>query len=192
MLAGRCEAYLTSPAVISTKEGRHVNRIAIAGLSMVLAAGITLSLTACGGAGAPSGPSSLNLAGTWTVKAVSTQGHGTSSGTAAVSQSGQGLGVNGSTTLAAPIGGMTVSQTGTALTGTITNSMKAATFNFTGTLFSGALTITGSTSCGVNSTQTLSMTATLASNAAQGTYTVSHTANCYSSTDAGTFTATKQ
>jgi hypothetical protein len=169
-----------------------MNRITVAGLRVVMAAGITLSLAACSSGGSTPAASAFNLAGTWTVKTVSTQGHGTKSGTATVTQTGQGVGVTGSTTLSAPVGGITVSQTGTALTGTITNSLKATTYNFTGTLSSGSLTLTGTAVCTKTATQTLSLTGTLSSTSAQGTYTIPSVAGCFSSNDGGTFTATKQ
>jgi hypothetical protein len=164
--------------------------------STLLAAGITFFLTACGGGGASSSSNSaMNMAGAWTVTTVSTQGHGSFSGTATVSQSGQGLGVNGSTTLAATIGQIAVSQTGTALTGIIANSIQKVGYNFIGTLSSGNLTITGSTPCygASNGTQsTTSITGTITSNSATGTYTITRSGCYYTSSDAGTFVATKQ
>lgn len=168
-----------------------MNRIAAASLSALLATGITFFLAACNGS--PSN-SALNLSGTWTVTTVSTQGHKGFSGTAAMSQSGPGLGVNGATTLAATIGQISVSQTGTALTGTITNSIQKVGYNFTGTLSSGSLTITGSTTCGSgsNNAQSTSIVRTINSNSASGTYTITRGSNCYSYNDAGTFAATKQ
>ena len=104
------------------------------------------------------------------------------------------LGVNGATTLAATIGQISVSQTGTALTGTITNSIQKVGYNFTGTLSSGSLTITGSTTCGSgsNNAQSTSIVGTINSNSASGTYTITRGSNCYSYNDAGTFAATKQ
>jgi hypothetical protein len=169
-----------------------MNRTVAVGFRGILAAGISLFFTACGGT-TPSN-SALNLAGTWTVTTVSTQGHKGFSGTAALSQSGQGLGVNGATTLAAAIGQITVSQNGTALTGTITNSMQKVGYSFVGTLSSGNLTISGSTSCGTgsNTTQSTSMTGTISSSSAAGTYTITRGSGCYYSNDAGTFVATKQ
>jgi hypothetical protein len=160
--------------------------------SGLLATGLTFFLTACSGGGASSNNSAVNLAGTWTVTTVSTQGHKGFSGMAAVSQSGQGLGVDGATTLAAPMGQITVSQTGTALTGTITNSIKKVGYNFIGTLSGGNLTITGSTPCGASASQSISIVGTLTSNNAVGTYTITRGSSCYSSSDAGTFVATKQ
>jgi hypothetical protein len=171
-----------------------MNRIVSASLSMLLAAA-TLFLSACNGGASGSGSatnSALNLAGTWTVKTVSTQGHGTSSGTATVTQSGQGLGVNGTTTLSAPIGQIVLSQTGTALTGSITYEMQTTTYNYTGTLSSGNLTITGSASCSATTSQSTSFTGTITSNAIQGTYTITRGSGCYYPSDAGTFVATKQ
>jgi len=165
-----------------------VNRIGAASLRL-LAVGITLFLTAC--SGSPSN-SALNLAGTWTVTTVSTQGHKGFSGTAAMSQSGQGLGVNGATALAAAVGQINVSQSGTALTGTITNSIQKVGYNFTGTLSSGNLAITGSTPCGSNNSQSTSIVGTITSNNATGTYTITRSSACYYSSDAGTFVATKQ
>jgi hypothetical protein len=149
-----------------------------------------------GGAGSSTGsisPAALNLAGAWTVTTVSTQGHGSFSGTATVSQSGAGLGVNGTTTIEDTLGQITVSQTGTALTGTLTNSVhQAITFNFIGALSSGNFTITGSTPCPSSSaTQSTSLTGTLTSSSAQGTYTITRGSGCYYPSDAGTFVATK-
>jgi hypothetical protein len=151
-----------------------------------------LLLTACGGGG--SSNSAMNLAGTWTVTTVSTQGHKGFSGTATVAQSGQGLGVNGSTNLTAVVGQITVSQTGTALTGTIANSLKKVGYTFIGTLSSGNLTITGSTPCGSgsNSAESTSIVGTITSNSAAGTYTITSSSSCFSFSDAGTFVATKQ
>lgn len=165
-----------------------MNRIGAASLRL-LAVGITFLLTACNSS--PSN-SALNLAGTWTVTTVSTQGHKGFSGTAAVSQSGQGLGVNGATTLAAAIGQISVSQTGAALTGTIANSLQKVGYNFVGTLSSGNLTITGSSPCNANVTQSIGITGTITSNSANGTYTITRPSGCYYSSDAGTFVATKQ
>jgi hypothetical protein len=136
----------------------------------------------------------MNLAGTWTVTTVSTQSHKGFSGTAAVSQSGQGLGVNGATNLTAVIGQIMVSQTGTALTGTIANSIQKVGYNFIGTLAGGNLTVTGSTTCGSgsNNAQSTSIVGTITSNGASGTYTITRGSSCYSYSDAGTFLATKQ
>lgn len=173
-----------------------MKRIAVASLSALLAAGITIFIAACSGSGASStsGNSAINEAGTWTVTTVSTQGHGSFSGTAALTQSGQGFGVNGATTLTAAIGQITVSQTGTALNGTITNSIQKAAYNFIGTLSSGNLTITGSSPCGggSNSTQSTSIVGAITSNSAAGTYTITRGSACYYPSDAGSFVATKQ
>jgi hypothetical protein len=159
-------------------------------IASILILPILISLTGC--SGAPSNPA-LNMAGTWTVTTVSTQAHKGFSGTAALSQTGQGLGVNGATTLAATIGQISVSQTGTALTGTITNSLKKVGYNFIGTLSSGNITITGSTPCySPSTTQTTSITGAITSNTMQGTYTISGGSSCGYSSDAGTFVATKQ
>ncbi len=159
-------------------------------IASILILPILISLIGC--SGATSNPA-LNMAGTWTVTTVSTQGHKGFSGTAAMSQSGPGLGVNGATTLTATIGQITASQTGTALTGTITNSIQKVSYNFIGTLSSGNLTITGSTPCpSASATRTTSITGTITSNSASGTYTITSGSGCYYSSDAGTFVATKQ
>lgn len=170
--------------------------------STVVPLTLAFVLTACGGGGSSGGSSSsnsaINLAGTWTVTTVSTQGqasYGGFSGTAAVSQSGGGLGVNGTTTLTAIVGSIAVSQTGTALTGTFTNSIQKVSYNFIGTLSRGNFTITASTSCGgsPNSPQeSTSITGTITSDSASGTYTISRPSGCYYSSDTGTFVATKQ
>jgi hypothetical protein len=166
-----------------------MNRVGAASLRL-MAVGIPFFLTAC--SSTPSNPA-LNLAGTWTVTAVSTQSHTNLSGSAAISQSGQGLGVNGATTLNATIGQIAVSQTGTTFTGTIANSMQKVAYNFTGTLSGGNLTITGSTPClPSNAMQVTSFTGTITSNAIQGNYTIAHGSGCYYAGDAGTFAATKQ
>jgi hypothetical protein len=172
-----------------------MKRIPAARLGTLLTIGIALFLTACSGGGGTSGSSSggpLNLAGTWTATVTSTEGQGTFTGNAAVTQSGEGLGVNGSTTLSAPGGQVVLSQTGTALTGKITNSVQSMSFNFTGTLSSGNLTLTGSTSCGTAGTQTLAITGTITSSAVKGTYKLTRPSGCYYASDAGSFTATKQ
>jgi hypothetical protein len=162
-------------------------------------------LNACGGGTSSTGgitKSALNMAGTWTVTTVSTKGqspYGGFSGTATVSQSGQGLGVNGATTLTAVLGSIAVSQTGTTLTGTFTNSVQKVSYNFIGTLSGGNFTITGSTSCGgsggsnaSNVQESTTITGTVTSTAAQGTYTITRGSSCYYSGDTGTFVATKQ
>ena len=159
-------------------------------IASILILPILISLTAC--SGAPSNPA-LNMVGNWTVTTVSTQGHKGFSGTAAMSQTGPGLGVNGATTLTANIGQITVSQSGTALTGTITNSIQKVSYNFIGTLSSGNLTITGSTPCpSASGTYSTSITGTITSNTMQGNYTLTRGAGCYYNSDAGTFVATKQ
>lgn len=155
-------------------------------------AGIAFLITACGGNGAPSNGGGLNLAGTWTVKTVSTQGQGNATGTATIMQTGQGLGVNGTTMLATPAGGMTLSQTGTAITGVITNSGKAVSEIVTGTLSKGSLTITGSGTCDLSITESASVSGTISSNSFQGTYAITRSPACGTPNDAGTFVATKQ
>jgi hypothetical protein len=166
-----------------------MNRTVACHFRLLLTTVAVLSLSAC--SGGVSNNAALNLGGTWTISTVSTQGHGSSSGTATISQSGQGLAVTGTTTLAAPIGKIVISQTGTALAGTITNSLVPITFNFIGTLSSGNLTITGSTTCGGNVSQSTSIAGTITSNSIQGTYTLSRGSGCYYPNDAGTFVATK-
>lgn len=172
-----------------------MNRIASASLSVLLASGI-LSLTACNSGNSSSAPSStssaLNLAGNWTVTTTSTQGHSSFSGMATVSQSGDGLGVTGTTTLTAPVGQVTLSQTGSVLTGTIKDSLNSTTFNFTGTLSSGNLTLSGSTPCpSSTTTQSVSITGAITSSSIQGNYTITRGSGCYPPSDAGTFVATK-
>ncbi len=163
-------------------------------LRMMILGGITVFLTACGGSGSSSSTTAaLNMAGTWTVKTVSTQGRGSFSGTATLTQTGQGLGVNGSTTLASPVGQISVSQTGTSLTGTITNSLVPITFEYIGTLSSGNITITGSTPCASSKvTESVSITGTITSTNMQGNYTITRPTGCYYSSDSGTFVGTKQ
>ena len=163
---------------------------------------IALLASGCGGGstgGVSSSNSAMNLAGTWTVTTVSTQGqppYGGFSGTAAVSQSGEGLGVNGATTFTSILGSIAVSQTGAALTGTFTNSIKKVSYNFIGTLSGGNFTITASTSCNgskaSNGQESTSITGTITSNSATGTYMISRSSGCYYSSDAGTFVATKK
>ena len=140
-----------------------------------------------------SGNSAINMAGAWTATVVSTQGQGTVSGTTNVEQSGQGPGTNGVTTLTAVVGSITVSQSGTSLTGTLTNSLKGITYNFTGTLSGNNLTITGSAPCSniQGSTTSISITGTITSTSMQGNYTITRSSNCAFG-DAGTWTATKQ
>jgi hypothetical protein len=163
-------------------------------LAVLLAASaLALLAVACGSKGnSSSGNSALNLAGAWTITATSSEGKGTVSGTANVAQSGQGLGTNGVTTLTAVVGSISFSQSGTGLTGTITDSIKGVAYNFTGTLSGDNLTITGSAPCSVQGTQSVSLTGTIASTSTQGSYTISRSSNCYYSGDAGTWTATKQ
>ncbi len=160
-------------------------------IASILILPILISLAGC--SGATSNPA-LNMAGTWSVTTVSTQGqppYGGFSGTAAVSQSGEGLGVNGATTFTAILGSIAVSQTGTALTGTFTNSIQKVSYTFTGTLSNGNITITGSTPCNTNSTESTSLTGTITSNTMQGTYTITRGSGCYYHSNAGTFVATK-
>ena|SRR5580658_9278645 len=148
---------------------------------------------ACGCNGGSGGTSPLNLAGSWTVHAVSTQNHGSSSGSTTVAQSGVGLGENGATTLTASVGTIAVSQSGSALSGTVTTSTKGPQYSFTGTLSGGAITITGSAPC-PSGTQTvsLSITGTITSTSMQGTYTITHGSNCSYPSDAGSLAAAKQ
>jgi len=134
----------------------------------------------------------MNLAGAWTVTAISSDGLGTVSGTASVEQSGQGLGANGMTTLTAVVGSISVSQLSTNLVGTITDSIKGVTYNFSGTLSSGNLTITGAAPCSVQGTQSVNITGAITSTDMQGNYTITRSSNCYYAGDAGTWTATKQ
>lgn len=153
---------------------------------LVLACTLALPLVACSGSGSSS-PTAINLAGSWTVTAVSTKGQGNFSGTATVTQTGVGLGINGATTFAASIGNIAVSQSGTALTGTLTNSIQHSAFSFIGTLSGGNFTITGSIPCSATS-----IVGTVTSSSMQGTYTITRGSGCYYSSDAGTFVATKQ
>lgn len=138
------------------------------------------------------GNSGMNLAGTWTVTAVSTQGGGTVSGTANVQQSGTGPGTNGVTTLTAAVGSINLTQSGTTLSGTITDSLKGTNYSFIGTLSGSALTITGSASCSVRGTQSVSIKGTIGSTNMQGSYTITRSSDCYYPSDAGTWIAAKQ
>jgi uncharacterized protein YdeI (BOF family) len=135
----------------------------------------------------------MNMAGAWTATAASTQGQGTFSGTANVDQSGQGIGTNGATTLTAVVGSITISQSGTSLTGTLTNSIKDIIYNFTGTLSGDNITITGSAPCSniQGATTSISITGTITSTSMQGNYTITRSSDCTPG-DAGTWTATKQ
>jgi len=137
------------------------------------------------------GNSGINMAGAWTVTTASSEGKGTVSGSANVAQSGQGLGTDGVTTLTAAVGSISFSQSGTSLTGTITDSTKSVTYNFTGILSGDSLTITGSAPCSVQGTQSVSLTGTITSSSTQGNYTITRSSNCNSG-DAGTWTGTKQ
>jgi hypothetical protein len=194
MLASPPELHFTRFCISPVREDIYLNRIGAPSLK-VLAVGLTLFLSACGS----TGNSALNLAGTWTITTVSTQGHKGASGSLVVSQTGQGLGVNGSTALGGTVGQIalgqiSLTQTGTALTGAVANSAQKVVYNFTGTLSGSNLTLSGSASCGsgVNSTQSTGIVGTITSNAASGTYTVSSASACHANGDAGTFTATKQ
>lgn len=166
-----------------------MKRLAATGLSLLL-----VVVTACGGSSAPAASGGvLNLAGTWTLTTASTQSHAGMSGTATVTQSGQGLGTSGSTTLAAPVGQIVVTQTGTALSGTIITSRGPTSFPFTGSLSSSALTASGSIACpATHVTQTTSISGTATSSSIQGTYTIVRGTGCYGSNDAGTFVATRK
>jgi hypothetical protein len=115
-------------------------------LPVLVCNGCSNSNSGSAGSGS-SGGSVLSMAGTWTVQAVSTQNQGSFSGTATVAQSGAGLGNNGTTTFTASVGAIAISETGTALSGMLTNSIKGANYNFIGTLSAGNLTITGSAPC---------------------------------------------
>jgi hypothetical protein len=168
---------------------RNNFRLAVPLLAGVLA---LLPVACSSNSNTSSGNPALNLAGSWTVTAASSEGKGTVSGTANVAQSGQGLGTNGLTTLTAVVGSISFSQSGTSLTGTITDSMKGVTYNFTGTLSGDNLTITGSAACSVQGTQSVSLTGTITSTSTQGSYTITRSSNCYYSGDAGTWTATKE
>ena len=135
--------------------------------------------------------SPMNVAGNWTITLTSTQGQGTISATADVAQSGQGIGTNGVTTLTGVVGSITVSQSGTNLTGTLTNSIKGVNYNFTGTLSGGNITITGSVACGMG-IQSTNIIGTITSTKLHGNYTITRDSACYYPSDAGTLAATKQ
>ena len=170
-----------------------MKRNVFARFGVVLAAGFAFFLTACSNPGSTgSSSSALGLAGTWTLAAASTMGHGNFSATAAVTQSGTGLGVNGSTTLSSPGGKATITQSGTTLSGTAENTAQTSGFTFTGTLSSGNLTLTASAGCGSAGTVTGTFTGTISSSSVKGTYKLTPGANCMVTGDAGTFTATKQ
>jgi hypothetical protein len=161
-------------------------------LFVLLLCGLGCNSTNNGSSG--SGNSGMNMAGVWTVTAVSTEGNGTFSGTATLQQSGQGLGISGVTTLTAAVGSVTFTQSDTSLTGTLTDSIKNAIYNFTGTLSSGNLTITGAAiPCGGGGigTQSANITGTITSTSGQGSYTIMRS-GCYYLGDSGTWTATKQ
>jgi hypothetical protein len=169
-----------------------MKRISVLSLSVLL----SVILTSCSGV---SSNSALDLAGTWTLKAVSTKSQGSFSGTATITQSGSGLGTNGTTTLTAPIGQVSISQTGTALTGTITYSLLRSTsgkvnfdFDFIGTFSNGNLTITGTTGVAPSCISATSISGTVTSNSIQGTYTITRNSDCSYQSDTGTFVATKQ
>lgn len=163
--------------------------VLLLGSALVL---LPLACSSNSGSNSSGGNSGMNLAGSWTVTAISSEGRGTVSGTADLQQSGQGPGTNGLTTLTAVVGSISISQSGTALTGTITDSIKGVTYNFSGTLSGENLTITGSAPCSVQGTQAVNITGTITSTSMQGAYTITRSSNCYYSVDAGTWTATKQ
>jgi hypothetical protein len=165
------------------------------GFQQTLALSIVIMLLAVACNSGSNSSSNVNLAGTWTGQIVSSQGNGTFSGTATVAQSGAGLGNNGATTLTAPVGTITISETGTTLTGTITDSNQGTandTHSFSGTLSGGNITITGSSPCS-QGTRSISITGTITSTSMQGNYTVTQSGgDGYCKSDAGTWTATKQ
>ena len=160
------------------------------GFQQTLALGIALLLLAiaCNSCGNSSSKPAVNMAGTWTVQAVSTQ-LGTLSGTATVAQSGAGLGNNGTTTLTAAVGTIAISESGPILTGTLTDSIKGINYSFSGTLSGGNIAIEGSA---VSCVLSASITGTITSTSMQGNYTITRSSDCFSSNDAGTWTATKQ
>jgi uncharacterized protein YdeI (BOF family) len=169
------------------------------GFQQTLVLGSTLLLLAvacnsCSGASSNSSSNSpMNMAGNWTLTATSAKGQGTFSGTADVAQSGTGIGTNGATTLTAVVGSLSVSQSGTSLTGTLTNSINGNIYSFTGTLSAGNITITGSTPClDGTGTTSISITGTITSSSMQGNYTIMRSAGCYNPNDVGTWTVTKQ
>lgn len=170
---------------------RNSFRLAVLFLGSALAL-LPVACSSNSGSNGSGGNAAMNMAGAWTVTAVSTEGKGTVSGTANLAQLGQGLGTNGVTTLTAVVGSISFSQSGTSLTGTITDSIKGVTYSFTGTLSGENLTITGSAPCSVQGTQSVSLTGTITSTSTQGSYTITRSSNCYYSGDGGTWTATKQ
>lgn len=170
---------------------RSVSRLT----SILAIAGISLGLAACnsGTSNTSNNPSSsaLNLAGTWTVITTSTQGHGSTSTTAALTQSGTGIGVDGSTTLSAPAGSIAMTESGTALSGTVTQGTRKV-FSFSGTLSNGNLSLSGTNACSGQVVETNTIAGTVTSTKISGTYTLTRPPGCYYPNDAGTFTATKQ
>jgi hypothetical protein len=118
------------------------------------------------------------------------------SGTVDVEQSGQGISTNGVTTLTTLFGSITIQQSGTSLIGTFTNPIKGVTYNFTGTLSDGNITIAGAAvPCAMGSgtgTQFLNMTGTISSTKMHGNYTMTMDSACYFPSDAGAWSAIKQ
>lgn len=167
------------------------------GTVLLLGSALALFAVACKSTNTSSNSSSnsaINMAGNWTLTTTSTEGHGTLSGTADVAQSGQDIGTNGATTLTAVVGSISVSQSGTSLNGTFTNPIKGVSYNFTGTLSGGNVTITGSPvpcSDGVGNTS-INITGTITSTNMKGHYTTTRDSGCFYPADAGTWTATKQ
>lgn len=179
----------------ATKENPMRNNFRLPAM-LLFGSALALSALACNGTNPSNNLSSnspINIAGNWTITATSTQGHGTVSTTAEVVQSGQGMGTDGLTTLSGDVGSITISQSGTNLTGTITNSIKSVSYDFTGNLSGGNITITGSVGCGTGmGVQSTSITGTITSTAMHGNYTITRNPGCYHPSDAGTWTATKQ
>ena len=136
--------------------------------------------------------SPMNMAGNWTITGTSSQGSGSTSGTVDVEQSGQGIGINGATTLTTLFGSITVQQSGTSLTGTFTNATKGVTYNFTGTLSGGNITIAGAAVPCAAGTQFVSMTGTVATTKMHGNYIMTADPGCYNPSDSGAWSAIKQ
>lgn len=191
---GQRKVPLQKVRLLKSKEKPMRNNFLLRAALLLVSGALLLFAVACNGANPSNnsgGNSPMNVAGNWTLTVTSTQGQGTVSATADVTQSGQGIGANGTTTLSGAAGNISIAQSGTNLTGILTNGINGVNYNFLGTLSGSNITIAGSVACGMG-VQSTSITGTISSTKMHGTYTVTRDSACFHPSDAGAWAATKQ
>jgi hypothetical protein len=159
-----------------------MKRILIFLLALILVGCSTKQANNSGGSTGSSDP--VNLSGTWQVSSLTLGGVSIPvSGTKTITESGPGVGADGTTVLSDVSKGytetLTITQSGGLLSGTITIPAKFSTVGFSGTWNNGQINITAPVNCLAGGTITLTLNATVTGNQIQGTYNVTgSTFNC--------------